>query len=58
MIEVGSQSFVLETGDAVTFPGDVPHAYANPAPSAARFSLSVFEPAVGASSPRGGITHA
>lgn len=58
VVDVGNQAFVLETGDAVTFPGDVPHVYSNPAPSAARFSLSVFEPAVGASSPRGGITHA
>jgi transcriptional regulator with XRE-family HTH domain len=46
-IEVGSETVALETGDAVSLPGDVPHAYANAGPRPARFSLAVFEPAVG-----------
>lgn len=46
-IEVGSQSVTLEAGDAVAFPGDEPHTYANPHGTPARFSLAVFEPSVG-----------
>ena len=46
-IEVGSETVALEAGDAVGFPGDVTHAYVNPGPLPARFSLAVFEPAVG-----------
>jgi quercetin dioxygenase-like cupin family protein len=45
---VGDQVFALETGDAMAFPGDVDHAYANPQQGPARFSLAVFEPGVGA----------
>jgi transcriptional regulator with XRE-family HTH domain len=52
VVEVAEQVLTLQTGDALSFPGDVPHAYANPAASSARFSLAVFEPAVGIS-PRG-----
>jgi transcriptional regulator with XRE-family HTH domain len=47
-VGAASQSVVLEPGDAVAFPGDVPHSYANPGRSPARFSLAVFEPGVGA----------
>jgi len=47
VVEVAEQVVTLQTGDALSFPGDVPHAYANPGASSARFSLSVFEPAVG-----------
>jgi transcriptional regulator with XRE-family HTH domain len=47
VIEVAEQVVTLQTGDALSFPGDVPHTYANPGASSARFSLSVFEPAVG-----------
>jgi quercetin dioxygenase-like cupin family protein len=57
VVEVAEQVIALQTGDALSFPGDVPHAYANPDASSARFSLSVFEPAVG-TSPRGRTTHA
>jgi transcriptional regulator with XRE-family HTH domain len=57
VVEVAEQELVLRTGDALSFPGDVPHAYANRAASAARFSLSVFEPAVG-TTPRGRTTRA
>jgi len=49
-VEVGGQSVILEVGDAVSFPGDVAHDYANPGPVPARFSLAVFEPGVGAGS--------
>lgn len=44
---VGEQCFAIEAGDAVTFPGDIPHAYTNPGPYPARFILTVFEPDVG-----------
>jgi transcriptional regulator with XRE-family HTH domain len=46
-VEVGDQSVTLATGDAVAFPGDVAHSYANPGMQPARFSLAVFEPGVG-----------
>lgn len=57
VVEVAEQILTLRTGDALSFAGDVPHAYANPGASSARFSLSVFEPAVGAP-PRGRATRA
>ena len=47
MVNVADQSVTLAAGDAVAFPGDVAHAYANPGPQPARFSLAVFEPGVG-----------
>ena len=47
VVEVAEQVVALETGDAVSFSGDVPHVYANPGSSSARFSLSVLEPDVG-----------
>ena len=46
-LEIGAQSVTLETGDAIAFPGDVDHAYANLGSVPARFSLTVFEPGVG-----------
>jgi transcriptional regulator with XRE-family HTH domain len=46
-VEVADQSVTLDAGDAVAFPGDVPHSYANPSLQPARFSLAVFEPGVG-----------
>jgi transcriptional regulator with XRE-family HTH domain len=57
VIEVAEQTVTLQTGDALSFPSDVPHAYGNPDSSPARFSLSVFEPAVG-TPPRGRTSHA
>lgn len=47
-VEAGGQSVILEVGDAIGFPGDVPHSYANDGSSSARFSLAVYEPGVGA----------
>jgi quercetin dioxygenase-like cupin family protein len=52
VVEVAEQVLTLHCGDAVSFPGDVPHAYAGPGASPARFSLSVLEPDVGVA-PRG-----
>jgi len=49
-LEVADQSVTLEAGDAVAFPGDVEHSYANPHNEPARFSLAVFEPGVGSTS--------
>ncbi|MFI7481528.1 helix-turn-helix domain-containing protein [Kocuria sp. M1R5S2] len=46
-VEVADRTITLETGDAVSFPGDVAHAYANSGTEPARFSLTVFEPGVG-----------
>lgn len=57
VIEVGEQSVSLQTGDALSFPSDRPHAYGNPNDTPARFALSVFEPAVG-TAPRSRTTHA
>ena len=57
-VEVADQSVTLDAGDAVAFPGDVAHSYANPGTEPARFSLAVFEPGVGAGSPRSEARHA
>ena len=57
VVEVADQVLTLETGDAVSFSGDVPHAYGNAGAASARFSLSVFEPDVG-TPPRGRTAHA
>jgi mannose-6-phosphate isomerase-like protein (cupin superfamily)/DNA-binding XRE family transcriptional regulator len=46
-VHVADQSVTLDAGDAIAFPGDVSHSYANPGPQPARFSLTVFEPGVG-----------
>ena len=46
-VEAAGQSVTLDAGDAVAFPGDVAHSYANPRTRPARFSLAVFEPRVG-----------
>lgn len=48
-IEIEDQTIVLDTDDAVTFPGDIAHAYANTGSESARFTLTVFEPGVGTS---------
>src|SRR6516164_9959386 len=46
-VEVAGRPATLDGGDAVAFPGDVPHSYANPGTQQARFCLAVFEPGVG-----------
>lgn len=56
-VEIDDQLLTLETGDAVTFPGDVEHSYANLGADPARFSLAVLEPGVGART-RSEVTHA
>jgi transcriptional regulator with XRE-family HTH domain len=56
-VEVADQSVTLDAGDAVAFPGDVAHSYANPGTQPARFSLAVFEPGVGAGAPRSEGSH-
>lgn len=43
-LKVDGQLHVLETGDAISFSGDLPHSYANPHDVHARFILTVFEP--------------
>lgn len=43
-LDVDGQRHALATGDAITFPGDLPHSYANPHSAHARFTLTVFEP--------------
>ncbi|RGE20338.1 helix-turn-helix domain-containing protein [Leucobacter sp. wl10] len=47
-VTVGDEHFELQRSDALTFHGDIAHSYANPASEPARFSLTVFEPRVGA----------
>lgn len=46
-VDVAGRQVILEVGDALTFPGDVAHSYANPGTQPARFCLAVFEPGVG-----------
>src|SRR6476660_444048 len=55
-IDIADQLVTLGVGDAVAFPGDVTHTYANPHDEPARFSLAVFEPGVG-SGTRSEVTH-
>ena len=47
-LEVEGQRYELDTGDAVSFPGDVDHGYRNLSDHASRFALAVIEPGVGA----------
>lgn len=49
-VEVGRQTEVLAVGDAISFASDVAHCYVNEGTEHARFSLTVFEPGVGAGS--------
>jgi quercetin dioxygenase-like cupin family protein len=46
-VKVAGQTVLLTEGDAMTFPGDVGHSYANRGGETARFTLAVFEPGVG-----------
>jgi quercetin dioxygenase-like cupin family protein len=52
-ISVADQSVELTVGDAMSFPGDVDHGYANHHDQPARFALTVYEPGVGAPSKLG-----
>lgn len=47
LVDVGAERHELHAGDALTFHGDVKHAYLNQTDKRARFSLTVFEPGVG-----------
>lgn len=57
-VTVGDDEVSLGEGDALSFAGDVPHAYTHEAGEPARFSLAVFEPGVGATRPADPATHA
>lgn len=46
-VEAGSETYVLQAGDALAFFGDEDHSYANPGELASRFALCVYEPGVG-----------
>jgi transcriptional regulator with XRE-family HTH domain len=48
VVEVDGEVHELGVGDALSFDGDVDHAYGNRGEVPARFSLAVFEPGVGA----------
>jgi quercetin dioxygenase-like cupin family protein len=48
VIEASGQVVTLHAGDAAAFSGDTVHAYANTSPNPTKFSLTVFEPGVGA----------
>lgn len=56
-VVVADQVEVLEVGDAISFASDVPHSYANDGAAAARFSLTVFEPGVGAGTTTSEASH-
>ncbi|MET0828604.1 MAG: XRE family transcriptional regulator [Microbacterium sp.] len=43
-LHVGDDRHELTAGDAIMFPGDVPHAYANEGTEPATFSLTVYDP--------------
>lgn len=47
-VTVGDERFALAPGDALAFDGDLAHSYINTTTEPARFSLTVFEPGVGA----------
>jgi transcriptional regulator with XRE-family HTH domain len=47
VLSVAGEEVALRVGDAVSFPGDAAHAYRNDGATAARFALTVFEPAAG-----------
>ena len=43
-LDVGDDRHELAAGDAIMFPGDVPHAYGNESTEPAHYSLTVYEP--------------
>jgi transcriptional regulator with XRE-family HTH domain len=52
-VEIGDRVHELGSGDALTFRGDAAHSYGCAGHLVARFSLTVFEPGVGATSESG-----
>jgi transcriptional regulator with XRE-family HTH domain len=48
VVEIAGEAITLDSGDAITFASDVPHAYASSGEQETRFSLAVYEPGVGA----------
>jgi transcriptional regulator with XRE-family HTH domain len=54
VVRCGDEESRLGAGDAISFPGDVDHAYLNDGSAPARFSLTVLEPGPTA----GGSSHA
>lgn len=54
VLTVGDAEHALDAGDAIGFPGDIPHAYAAGDDSPTRFSLAVLEPTSG---PARAVTH-
>ena len=54
-VEIDDQLLTLGAGDALSFPGDLAHVYANPKKRAAKFSLAVFRPGVGSRSHSEGL---
>lgn len=52
-VEIDDRVHELGSGDALTFRGDAAHSYACAGDGVARFSLTVFEPGVGATTPSG-----
>ncbi|WP_150463252.1 helix-turn-helix domain-containing protein [Nesterenkonia ebinurensis] len=46
-VSVAGEPHTLSPGDALRFPGDVPHVYKNPSDESARFTMTVFEPVSG-----------
>jgi len=55
-LNVADDRYELAAGDAITFPGDVGHAYSNEGTQVAHFSLTVYEPRL-ASAPDRKDTH-
>lgn len=47
VLSFSGEEIVLHPGDAASFHGDVPHGYRNEGATAARFALTVYEPAAG-----------
>lgn len=43
-VGIAGETYLLRTGDALSFPGDSPHTYAHAEGEPARFSMTVFEP--------------
>lgn len=46
-LDVGDERHELAAGDAIMFPGDVPHAYGNEGSDPAHFALTVYDPQTG-----------